>query len=492
LRSRILDHPANVSHDADGLSVPRAFYGVSLAVAVVVCWILPIRHPLSRDETGTFWIVKDSISDVVSRSYYWTNWSPYYLIEWLAVHAGGTSELVMRLPSVAAMSLAAYLLFRIGSRIWDREAGFLAAIVFAVMPDVGFAAGDARPYAFTLVALCGCTLALLRWIDEGRLSDAILIAVLAALTAYGHVMLSIGLVVPALYAIWSRPRSPHLFLIAGLAAALLIPLAIQLRAYVGMSTTHFAGYFPVLDDLWAAIASAQFLAAGGVGIVLAYVTMPRLRFSWGISKPVTCFLVAWGIFAPALLFALARAHVAQLFLGRYLVSTAIPQALLYGGLLRSATPGKARTLAASTMLIASVGAFFFSAKSFHGEGWKDALAAVRAEVRGSGLPLLMSSPYIEAQSAENLNDPRLHDVLFAPAFAYPAANRLIRLPYRYDEAYLSRVVESDLTNEHGFVLLTSNDAIARWLERRLAERQVHASLIGEFRGLEVYRFRMEN
>ena len=479
-------------HDVESSSVPRAFYGAAFALALAVCWVLPIRNPLSRDETGTYWIVKDGISDAVARSYYWTNWSPYYLIEWFAVHVGGANELVMRVPSVVAMCLAAFLLSRIGALLWDKEAGLLAALVFAVMPDVGFAAGDARPYAFTLVALCGYTWAILRWIENGRLGDALLAGVLAALTAYGHVMIAIGLVVPALYAVWSRPKSWHLPLAFGLTAILVVPLLIQLRAYLGMNTTHFAGYRPVLDDLWAAMASAQFLATIGIGVVFAFVTEPVLRFGWGFSRPVTFFLVSWMVFPPALLFALARTDTAQLFLGRYLLSTAVPQALIYGGLVRSIGPVRARALVLATLLVMSAGAFVFSAKSFHGEGWKDAMAAVRAEVGTSNMPLVMSSPFIEAQTVKNLDDPKLKDVLFAPVFMYPVPARLVRLPYLYDEASLTRVAETELASDRDFVVLTSNPAVPEWLERRLAVRAAHATLVGVFRGLGVYRFRLES
>jgi len=69
--------PAEIHH-VPAESVPRTVYGVALALAITVCWILPLRNPLSRDETGTYWIVKDGDVDVVSRSFYWTNWSPYY------------------------------------------------------------------------------------------------------------------------------------------------------------------------------------------------------------------------------------------------------------------------------------------------------------------------------------------------------------------------------------------------------------------------------
>ena len=478
-------------HDVPAESVPRPVYGVALALAITVCWVLPLRNPLSRDETGTYWIVKDGVADVVSRSYYWTNWSPYYLIEWIAVHAGGKSELAMRLPSIAAMCLAAFLLFRIGARLWDREAGLLAVLVFAVMPAVGFAAGDARPYAFTLVALCAYTWAVLRWIDTGAIHYAILASVFAALTAYGHVLLGIGLVIPAFYAGWSRPRVAHLAVAAVLTTILLVPLLIQLRAYMSMGTSHFAGFFPVLDDLWAAIVSAQFLAAIGLGVLLAFLLIPAFRMNWAMPRSATAFLVAWGIFAPVLLFALARARLAQLFLDRYLLSTAIPQALLYGGLIRAVAPGKARALVLSTMVVMSAGAFFFSAKSFHGEGWKDAMAAVRAQAGDSNIPLVMSSPFVEARTPEMLTDARLKDVLFAPVFVYPSATRLIRLPYGYDEPSLKKIADTDLARENTFVLLTPNSGIPAWFEERFAERHGKSTLVGVYRGLGVYRFRMD-
>src|SRR4029078_9374789 len=97
-----------------------------------------------------------------------------------------------------------------------------------------------------------------------------------ALTPYGHVLLGLGLVVPALYAIWSRRRASHLILALALTSIVLVPLPIQLRAYMTMSTTNFAGFSPALDDLWAAIASAQFLGSIGVGVLIAFLLIPDI------------------------------------------------------------------------------------------------------------------------------------------------------------------------------------------------------------------------
>src|SRR5262249_62002189 len=124
----------------------------------------------------------------------------------------------MRWPSAAMMGLALYFVFLVGSRLWDREAGLLAALALAWMPAVALAASVARPYAFTLMTLSGFAWALLRWIDAGRIRDGIAVALFAALTAYGHIILALGLIVPAVYAAWSRPKWTHLIVLSGVTA----------------------------------------------------------------------------------------------------------------------------------------------------------------------------------------------------------------------------------------------------------------------------------
>ena len=62
---------------------------------------------------------------------------------------------------------------------------------------------------------------------------------------------------------------------------------------------------------------------------------------------------------------------------------------------------------------------------------------------------------------------------------------------RRELAALNKVVETDLVREREFVLLTSNSGIAEWLDRRLVDRAAHSTLVGVFRGLRVYRFRMD-
>ena len=55
----------------------------------------------------------------------------YFMIAWVARRVGGISEIALRVPSVIAMALATYLLYRLGRRLFDAETGLIAAVVLA-------------------------------------------------------------------------------------------------------------------------------------------------------------------------------------------------------------------------------------------------------------------------------------------------------------------------------------------------------------------------
>ena len=71
----------------------------------------------------------------------------YYVIMWPLVHAFGSGEVVTRLPSVAAMVVAAAAVAAIGRRLVSPGAGLAAGLTFAILPEVSRYAQDARSYA---------------------------------------------------------------------------------------------------------------------------------------------------------------------------------------------------------------------------------------------------------------------------------------------------------------------------------------------------------
>ena len=85
----------------------------------------------------------------------------YYLLMhgWVAL---GSSPVVLRIPSVIAMAVAAVLMVIIGRRLTGSGwAGLFAGLIMAPTPSISFYAQTARSYAMVFACVLGSTLALM-------------------------------------------------------------------------------------------------------------------------------------------------------------------------------------------------------------------------------------------------------------------------------------------------------------------------------------------
>lgn len=128
--------------------------GIALA-ALVRLWIVPLGSSLSLDEFGTWWASDGGLGEILSRARLFPQSVPYVVIVFLERALGGSGEISLRVPSLLAAGLAAYVLYRLGAELVDRETGLLAAGIFVGFRPIAFAAGDARPYAFAVLAATG-------------------------------------------------------------------------------------------------------------------------------------------------------------------------------------------------------------------------------------------------------------------------------------------------------------------------------------------------
>src|SRR5438034_10877381 len=140
-----------------------------------------LRTSLWLDETVTYWVVKDG--DLLEAMRKTVDFPPqslaYTPIAWVAVKVGGASEIALRLPSLAAVAFATYLLYRLAVRLLHREAGFIAALLFAYAFGPGNAT-NARQYGLAMLAVVASTLLFVRWIELGGLSHATAYVLVAA------------------------------------------------------------------------------------------------------------------------------------------------------------------------------------------------------------------------------------------------------------------------------------------------------------------------
>jgi len=113
----------------------------------------------------------------------------YYMLMWVVVRLGGTSELVTRLPSALAMAVAAALIAAIGKRVVSPQAGLAAGLVFAIVPSTSLYAQNARPDALAVALAAGATYLLLRVLETGGTSRRWLIGYAACLTVLGLIFI---------------------------------------------------------------------------------------------------------------------------------------------------------------------------------------------------------------------------------------------------------------------------------------------------------------
>ncbi|HEY7016326.1 MAG TPA: glycosyltransferase family 39 protein, partial [Streptosporangiaceae bacterium] len=100
---------------------------------------------------------------------------PYYLGMHVVVAAAGTSEAVLRLPSLLATALAAGITAALGRRLAGMTqlpapglTGLLAGLLYAATPQTTFYAQDARPYGLVTACAAAATYVLLVALADGR------------------------------------------------------------------------------------------------------------------------------------------------------------------------------------------------------------------------------------------------------------------------------------------------------------------------------------
>ena len=463
----------------------RLLLGGLVAAVVVRLWILPLSSSLSLDEFGTWWVTDAAFGEILSRARLFPQSRFYSAVVWLARAAGGSSEVVLRLPSLLAAGLAAHWLFCLGRELFDSETGLLAAGVFVGMPQICFAAGDARPYAFGVLATVGALWMLVRWLERGRAADAVGYVVLASAAVYLQFLFAAMLLAHAFYAIrrWRRgcATSPTQMLLAAAGVAVLTAPAAWMAREIARDRALHA--FEALPD---ALALTRMLVPTGVlaallGSLLVWGLSVRLRrrpLSKVWRRPLpngdALWLVALAAGVPVLLlFVVSRATGTSVFVPRYMMCAIPAQALLMGWLLRSLQPVSARRAVLAGYLVVLLLAR--GRKVAHtNEDWRGATAAVSASNRTH--PVLFSGTFTESRNLAWVQDARHAAYMRAPLDYYPAGRPTVVLPLFVGpdaEAYVERVLGATSGLEEGFALIERSSKFpswAPWLDARLRSR----------------------
>jgi mannosyltransferase len=137
-----------------------------LVVVVLGLWGLARNSAMGNDEVATRWAALLGLRDL---AHLLNNLDAVHGLYYLLMHfwvAAGSSPAVLRIPSVAAMTVAvavvAVLTRRLTGSGW---AGLFAGLIMALNPMISFYAQTARSYAMVLACVVAATLVLVRALD---------------------------------------------------------------------------------------------------------------------------------------------------------------------------------------------------------------------------------------------------------------------------------------------------------------------------------------
>ncbi len=219
----------------------------------------------------------------------------YYLIMHVVLKLG-SSEFVLRTPSVLAMAGAAALTVLIGSRLGDRRTGLAAGLIFGTLSLTTEYAQDARPFALAVFLAVAASWRFTVLAETGRRRDAAWYGVVLALAGLMNLFTVLIVVGHAITLVLGPARRERLWPFAwagGAALVVISPVAWLAATQVGQvgwerrpGPALVAGIAVLLAA--AAIGSALLARSSGAGDdrVLGSAPLIRLSAPWLVA-PVT-------------------------------------------------------------------------------------------------------------------------------------------------------------------------------------------------------------
>lgn len=458
-------------------------WGLILAalVAFRLC-LMPLASSLDTDETGTYWVIQHSLSETIARAVFWPPQPILYcVIAWVAKQIGGVNELALRMPSVLGMAAAVFLLFRLATRLADRRTAAIAIVVLLCFQPVDFASADARPYALALAASLAATLLLVRWLESGRIMQAVGYAICTAFMIHMQFLFGALLLFHAGYAAQNIRRRKtadwrSILLTCLFLMILLTPLAPTILSTVGVRGTLVHVASPHLGDIMTALLPPTVTFAALAGTLFFYLAGGDVHYGQVPGNRATfLFAAGWALVPILVLFAVSLLTHTSVFAPRYLLSAAPGLALLFALGIRGIEPGPARhfvLILVAGVSLATNGALTHFRPSHGSHDWRGVVSAVRTLSDGGRIPVLFQSPFVEAADPRQFLDPARRDMLLAPLSFYPLEGDVILLPDRYSDAavkYLVEVTSRTLEPSERFLLVISEGGspFREWLEGRL-------------------------
>jgi len=348
---------------------------------------------------------------------------------------------------------------------------------------------------------CGAVLFLLRWMDRGKIVDAICYSACAALTLYFQFLFGVMFAVHGAYVLLKsvQGKAPRLSIVALSIILILVCLFPLIPNFTRTLSARGSFNFvdkPRTESIVLESVPAFFHGFLIAGLVTGILLFEKTRFSRPtVLTPEVWLLLLWAAAAPSALFLVSMASPVSLFLPRYF-SVALPGlALASAWLISGFEPRPTRiilTLALVAGALINRGGPLLN-PPHKNEDWRGAMAAVKKITDGKPIPVLVRSDFIESADPGKLTDPAQAEFLMAPQLVYPPGGIIVPLSVRADGRALERlesIVDQILLRESRFILVSVKDdwTYRVWLKGRLQSSSFSIRDVGNFSRISVDLF----
>lgn len=472
-----------------------------LTLLIISITIPDIFSSFWLDETGTFWIIADTLLDAISRAEWWSATPPlYYICIWAWSQVFGSTELSLRLFSILFMSFTCLLLYRLARTWFSHEGALLTILFFLALPAVSFAAIDARPYALGLFFLVLCWLSYLRWLETLR-PLALGMATLAAIaTIYTHYLLAPGLF-PMLFfhdgsgLRWNRRQT--VAAVAALLAVLVSVLPLLHQLYT---------IFQQRSDLnWASSPSPTHFVAELIAYPLSLFVILGMFYAYqddgkelggklSAMRP-SFFPFIYLAFLPTLFIAvLSWAAEIHLFIARYMIYKCVGLAFVFCWVTMQIHNVILRRILVIATISCAVIINVFQVHTHGQEKWREAIAFVNEYL--SDHPdhtIAVVSGFVESNRSGELNKADHFEIVFAPLTAYrlnATPISLPRIPDQFAQQRLrDRLVPAAIERGGCSLICSTNcEAYVSSIEKLLKPKGMRAVQFRDFGAVRVVRF----
>ena len=443
-----------------------------LAICVARLWLMPLPSSFWVDEMGTAFVVRNGAADPSLRVAPQVPASVYYVFPRIAEHFFGLSETAYRVPSVLAMALALFLIARIAATLIHPDAGWFAAFACLALRGFNYQAADARPYALGTCVACASLWFLIRWLDLGRLRDAVLFVAAASVLWRVHLIFWPFYAVFAIYTLtrliagdtrvgWLRVGAA--FAVLGVTLLPVLTAALALNRQAG---AHVVVPPPSLADLTYSLKLGLI-----IGCCVSAAVLNRW-FRWHIERtpgwvPLS-LIFAWWLCDPLGLFAFSWLTGHSVYVARYLF-VALPGAALMATVAAAAfLPHRYWKPAAAVLglgVLLHLGAWSHFWPLHHNSNWRLAAQRLNAESLGNEAPVLCPSPFIEARPPVWQPAYPMANFLYAPLAVYRIHGHTYPFPFETSpeaETFAAGLSEHTLSSSDRFALYGGDQAVRFW------------------------------